>query len=115
MERKKRKAGCFLSSLPVSPLVDIRNWKGIPDHSDFRRNGIWMESRGKKESGFRGLINFVIMDHQQIPKCFFILSPRKRLPKPIPHPVSEQRPIKTLSVGNNSSGATFKSEGFISC
>lgn len=77
LEMEKKSAGCFISSLPVSPLVDIWNWKGIPDHSDFRFGfGIWMESRGKKESGFRGLINCVIMDHQQIPKCFFILSPR---------------------------------------
>lgn len=33
MERKKS-AGCFISFFLVSPLVDIRNWKGIPDHSD---------------------------------------------------------------------------------
>lgn len=31
----------------LSPLVDIRNWKGIPDHSDFRRDmdGIEREER----------------------------------------------------------------------
>lgn len=35
-----------------------------------------MESRGKKESGLRGLINCLIMDDQEIPKCLVIwLSP----------------------------------------
>lgn len=61
-------------SPPSRPLVNIRNWKRIPGHSDFRF-GIQMESRGKKESGFIGLINCVIMDQIQMPKCFIILSP----------------------------------------
>lgn len=32
-EKKVSGAGCFISSVSVSPSVDIRNWKGIPDQA----------------------------------------------------------------------------------